>query len=103
MSRNHVKHHRRWWPKGARFLSEDGAGISRRVQLLIEDLEERQLELLRQRRRMGRDGEGVCQSCGRPISARRMKLLDGDAVLCAACALVARRTRALLDPLARRN
>lgn len=91
---------RRWWVPPARLAQEGGLG--RRVQALLEELERRQHYLDEQRRRLGIPGHGFCRACGRPISARRLDLVEG-AVLCAACALVARRSRNLLEPLARRN
>jgi len=91
---------RRWWSRvRGRPLGE---GIAGRVQAMIDELELRQLELLRANRRLARGQDGTCRSCGRPISPRRLELVQG-AVLCAACALIARQSRDLLDPLARRN
>jgi RNA polymerase-binding transcription factor DksA len=91
---------RRWWVSAARPSQEDGLG--RRVQALLEELERRQQDVDELCRRLASPGHGFCRACGRPISARRLELVEG-AVLCAACALVARRSRNLLEPLARRN
>ena len=87
---------RRWWSDQVRRRPR-AEGLSGRVLAIIEELELRQLALIRARA-LG----GCCRSCGGPISARRLRTVDG-AVLCTACALLARRSRTLLEPLARRN
>lgn len=91
---------RRWWVAPARPALDDG--FRRRVQALLEELERRQQDLDELRRRLASRGHGFCRACGRPISARRLRAVEG-AVLCAVCALIARRSRSLLEPLARRN